>query len=828
MLKTNIKLAWRNLFKKKIYSLINLTGLSVAAAFAILIILYVRHENDYDQFHKKAKSLYRLELTSPFNFDGENTQKSFFSFLYKGEQVRNNLRTPIPLAEELKTNFPEIKSFTRLQAFPNIVIRSNNQSFKIKGQGVALAENNFFTVFSFPLVKGDPATVLQQPNNIVITESAAKKYFGEEDPIGKTINLVIRDEKPFIVTGVAKDFPANSSMQFEMVAPLQANPGFERNRTKGNQLSHLAIVQLQDGVDAKAFNVKVDAFCKNYFAAQSKPGDKDQIVIHGYLRPFADGHFNNSDGWFHYTNLERIYQLISLTIILLLIVCINYVLLTLTSTAARSQEVGIRKTLGAERKQIIAQFWVETQLLVTISVIVGFIIATIAMPLFNELVDTNIRIENISAGLIAAMLVILSVVLGLLSGIFPALAISGLKPLKIMRGHSTYKLNPRLSKVFVVIQYTTCIVLIISSIVIFRQMKFMLHKDLGFDKEQVVLINAPDNYYRPEGYFTKERFYQFATKDPGIANVTASSFTFSEGFNMNSHNIDGKQEMVSELSVDYSYFDFNKIPMIKGRAFSPVMPTDTAAFEIPENLRDTLSSSTSMAIVVNETLYNMLGKPPMDEINKPMGGRIIGVCKDYHFWGLTQKIGPAYHLCSPNITAFYWCKIKPGQDIPQVMERIHSNWNAITGNAPFEFSFMDETVERFYVPFQKWMQTVTLFSWIAIFVSCLGFFGLSGLNAINRTKEVGIRKILGASVAEIYMMLNKEFLFLIIAAIIIAIPLANYFVQEWLNNFAYKISIGWGIYFIGPAIAVLCAAIAIGYHTIKAAVANPVNSLRTE
>lgn len=736
---------------------------------------------------------------------------------------------PIPLPEELKANFREIKNFTRLQVAAEIEVRSNNQSFKIKNQAVALAEDNFFTVFSFPLIKGDAATALLQPNNMVISESAAKKYFGDENPMGKTISLMIRDEKPFIITGVAKDFPASSSMQFEMVVPLQANPGFEKSRAKkSTQYSHLAILQLQDNVDAAAFEKKLDNFCTHYFSANDNRPDKDKEIIHAYLRPLAQAHFNSSDGWFHYTDLEKIYQLISLTAILLIIVCINYVLLTLTSTAARSQEVGIRKTIGAERGQIIAQFWVETQLLVTISVLAGFVLAIIAMPFFNQLVGTNIQVQHISAWLIISMLLALSAVLGLMAGVFPALAISGLKPLQIMRGNATYKLNPRLSKVFVVVQYTSCIVLVICSIVIFRQMKFMLNKDLGFDKEQVVLISSPGSHGSPEASLIKERFYQFAAKEPGIANVTAASFTFSAGFNMNSHFIDGKDQMVSEMSIDYNYFDFNKIPIIKGRAFSPGMPTDTTEFEIPAALRDTLSSSTSMAIVVNETLYNMLGKPPMDEINKPMGSRIIGVCKDYHFWGLTQKVGPAYHLCSPKTSAFYWCKIKPGQDIPQLMDKIHANWNAITNSAPFEFTFMDETVQRFYEPFKKWMQTINVFTWIAIFLSCLGFFGLSGLNAVNRTKEVGIRKILGASIREIYLLLNKEFIFLITAAIAIAIPLSNYFIYTWLENFAYREKVSWAVYVIGAAVALLCAALAIGYHTIKAAMANPVKSLRTE
>ena len=699
---------------------------------------------------------------------------------------------------------------------------------------VLVAENNFFSIFNFPLLKGDAKTALIEPNSMVISEKAAKKYFGDEDPVGKTINLKLKEETPFIITAVAKDFPANSSMQFDMVIPLQAEPSFEKRRAEGlNQYSHLCILELRDNINEKEFETKLNAYCKNRFAAsvkelESYSKDKNPIDFHAYLRPFAAAHFNESDGWFHYTSLERIYQLLSLSIIILIIACINYVLLTLTSTASRSQEVGIRKTVGAERKQIILQFWTETQLLVTVSVAAGYFLAVAALPFFNELTGAKLQLQNISTANILIMLAAISLALGLLAGVYPAMAMSGLKPLKIMRGFSAYKINPQLSRVFVVLQYSACIVLVISSLVIGKQMKFMLNKDLGFDKEQVLLLEAPDRFNSNEAMRIKNRFYQFALSEPGIEKVTASTFSFANGFNMNGHIINGKQEFINEMNVDYGYFAFNKIPIIKGRDFSPDMPTDTTAFEIPAELRDSLSSSTNKAIIVNETLYAMLGKPPMDEINKAMGSRIIGVCKDYNFWGLTQKIGPAYHLCSPNMTAYYWCKIKPNQNISQLIDRIRTNWNSITNNAPFNYFWMDESVQHFYDAYQKWMQTITVFSWMAVLVACLGLFGLSGLNAVNRTKEIGIRKVLGAGVTGLFILLNKDFIRMAIISLAVAIPLGMYFTNEWLENFAYRVKADWTIYVGASAVALISAAAAVSYHTYKAATANPVKSLRTE
>jgi putative ABC transport system permease protein len=831
MIKQYIKLAIRNLLRKKLYTVINLTGLTIASAFAILIALFIVHENRYDRFHANASNIYRLELSNYGSPGKDKSKKGFFSFLHSKSDEQNQLYLPTRLPEDIKQNFPEVKSFTRLKSFYNTVFRANNQAYAMEAKKVVCAEKNFFQVFSFPLVKGDASTVLDN-EGIVINETTAARIFGSENPIGKSLDLEKPYVKTLVVAGVMKDFPASSSMQFSIVLPVQADRGFEKGRANG-QFNYPSLIELQPNTDVTAFEKKLDAFCRNYFAESLKEIEAYDSTFksssfHAVIRPLAESHYNASNGWYHYTDMEKIYQLAFLTLLIGIIVCINYVLLTLTNTVARSQEVGVRKTIGAGRKQIVLQFWVETQLLVLLSAVAGFYLAKFSVPFFNSLTGATISFNLIPTTTMIGILTIVVVGLGILAGVYPALAMSGLKPLKIMRGQSTYKLNPKLSKVFVVLQFSACIILVVSSLVVGRQMKFLLNKDLGFDKEQVLMIETPDGYDPEKSIPLRERFYNYAAADPAIAMVTATTFRLEEDFNTRGHRINGENVTLTELPVDFNYFDFAKIPIIKGRSFSPVFATDTSEFEIPAALVDSQSSRTNRALVINETLYNMLGQPPMDEISKPLGGRIVGVCKDYHYRSLTQKIGPAYHTCHPDISAYFWVRIKPGQPVNEVVERVRSNWNKMTASAPFDYVFLDETVQRAYETNERWLRTVSLFSWLAVFIACLGLFGLSGINTMNKTKEIGIRKIMGASVPNLFLLLNKDFIRIAIISFAIAIPVAAYFVHEWLSDFAYRIHVGWSVYVLAAAVGLVSAAIAVSYHTLKAAVANPVNSLKSE
>jgi len=832
MLKINLKLAFRNIFRNKLYTTINIIGLGVASAFCILVYLYVKNERSFDRFHHNQEQLFRLEESNPFaSLSREQPRKSFFSFMMKEAEQKNMITTPPILAEDLKRTFAEVENTIRLGGLGDEIVRVGNQSFKEK-DNITYADADFFSVFNFPLISGNPSTVLSEQNKVVISERLAEKYFGKENPVGKLISFPNDNNMLFTVGGVSKNFPANSSLQYDMVIPIQADPDYkERLKNGTNTFSHPLIIKLKAGTDVFKFNSKLNVFAKTYFRSlvesiqKNNPNKVEDMRI--YLRPFAEGHYNQSAPWGHYTDLKNIYQLVCLTFVILFIACLNYILLTLTSTMSRSQDVGVRKTIGAGRIQIILQYYTETQLLAFISVLVGLVIASVCLPFFSSITGSQLQLSYFSFGQIALLLFVLVVSLGLIAGIYPALVMSGLKPLNIMRSFSAYKLNPALSKGLVIVQFTICVILIISSLVINKQMRFINQTDMGFDKEQVVVLGSPYNWSDKQKLnILKQRMYNYAATQTSIQDITSASFVFA-GYNSNNYIINGQRTMLQELNVDFNYFSFMKIPIVKGRAFSRAIASDSAKIILPPDF--SLKGSTARhAVVVNETLYNMLGKPELGVLNNQMGGVIIGVCKDYHIDDLTKKIEPAYHTVNKNIAGQIWIKISAGKSIPQVLQDIKAHWDKMTDNSPFEYTFMDQEVAKSYDAYMRWMATITTSCILAIILACLGLFGLSGITSINRTKEIGIRKVLGASLSNLFLLLNRGTIILAIGSFIIAAPIAFYLVHQWLDNFAYRIKPDWLLFASAGLIAMLTAILAVSYHTIKAALANPVKSLRSE
>jgi putative ABC transport system permease protein len=833
MIKTNLKLAIRNIFRNKLYTTINIIGLGVASAFCILVYLHIKNESSFDNFHQDEAQLFRVE-ESDINPGPvvEKPKKNFFSFMMKDAEQKNLVVTPPVLAVDLKANFPEIENAIRLNGVYKPIVRVGNQSFGEK-ENVTFADADFFKVFNFPLIMGNPANALANHNSVVITQRLAKKYFGEENPMGKLIAIPSEDSLLLTVTGVAKNFPANSSLQYDMVIPIEAAKDYRQRIDAGlNSFNEPLILKLKAGTNLQLFRQKLDAFGKNYFkplvaVAQSHDPKNKVADMHLFLRPFAEAHYNQAY-WGHYTDLKNIYQLVTLTIVILFIACLNYILLSLTSTISRSQDVGVRKTIGAERIQIIMQYYTETQLLAFISVIVGLIIAVTCLPFFGKLTGSELNLSYFSFGEIAWLLVALAIVLGLIAGIYPALAMSGLKPLNIMRSFSAYKLSPFLSKGLVVVQFTICVILIISALVITKQMRFVSATSMGFDKDQVVLLQTPYSWSEKQKTKSlKNELYNYAATQPFIQDITSTSSSFG-GYNNNHYIINGQQVYLQALNVDYNYFSFNKIPIVKGRTFSPNIGTDSIKLSIPELQKNQKSSLALRNVVVNQTLYALLGNPPLDVINKQMGGVIIGVCKDYHTEDLTKKIAPAYHTVNSGVTGMFWVRIRAGESIPIAMEKIKGNWNKLTGNLPFSYVFLDDEVAKGYDAYLRWMTTITTSCILAIIIACLGLFGLSGLTTINRTKEIGIRKVLGASVANLFLLLNSGTLLLAAASFTIAAPVAFYLLHQWLQNFAYRITPDWILFTVAGIIAMLTAIIAVSYHTIKAATSNPVESLRSE
>jgi putative ABC transport system permease protein len=834
MINTYFKLGLRNIWRKKVYTTINLIGLSVASALCILIYWYGRYEQSFDSFHVNGKQLYRLEFNDIFGGDNKEkeTKKDFFSFLVPSTD-KNLVVTPVILAAELKKNFPEIENTVRIVRGDAIVF-VNNHGFKEKNN-VAFVDPSFFKVFSFSLKEGNASTILSSINNVVITEKLALKYFGKESAVGKTIKVSTLNNNLFTVSGVVNDFPANSSLQFSLLFPREADTWYKDNEEHGlNSFSDILILQLKQVTNIPAFNQKLDIFGKKYFQPTlqqwaSFPGSNTKPEnFHIILRPFADAHYNASEPWMHYTDLKSIYQLSAVAIIILLIACLNYILLTLTGTVSRSQEVGIRKTVGAERKQIVLQFFIETQLLALIAVFIGFLLSVICLPLFNYLIGIQLQIAHFSFKDVILPILILSFALGIIGGIYPSLVMSGLKPLNMMRNFSAYRLKPYLSRILVVTQFSVCIILIISSLVISKQIRYTNTKDLGFDKDQIIAVQNPYGFNEREKAFQlRERLFHYASGETVIENITSTSFPY-KGHNTNNHTINNERVEVQDFNVDYNYFSFFKIPIIKGRSFSSAIAEDTAILQLTDDQKMATGSAARQSVVVNETLYKMLGYPPIDTINRALGARIIGVCKDYYADDLTKKIAPGYHRVEKGFIGYFWLKIKAGQNIPQTLKKITDNWNMLTANQPFSYSFLDEDVAKSYDAYLRWMKTITVSSVLAIIIACMGLFGLSGLTTVNRVKEIGIRKVLGATVEELFILLNKSTFLMALISFIIAVPIAVYLSNSWLQNFAYRIQLDWPLFAFAGIISLITALIAVSYHTIKTAKANPVKSLKTE
>jgi len=830
----NIKHSFRNLARNRIYTLINLAGLGISSAFILLIALYVMHALVMDKYSANLKNIYRIETADRWSNPEKTRKTEFFDLLTKDAGEKRQLVTPIILAEDLKKNFPEVKDFCRINGSWEPVIIANDQKFSEDNKHVAYVDKNFFSFFGLPVINTNVQNAFANTNSVVISERSAKKYFGSTDPVGKILILGGNDGRPYTISAIARNFPSNSSMQYDILFPIESRDDYEEKRAGGvNSSSTLALIELDKNIDLASFEKKLSSFGEDYFKPLQEtfkkynPGKTDQ-KFNLSIRPFSDGHYNISTPWFYFTDLKALYQLFLLALIALGIACLNYVLLSLSRVAARTQEAGVRKTVGAGWKHIMSMFLTETFVMVFISMIAGFILASIILPYFNGLTNIIIPLSELWNWKFITVAFGLSILLTLLAGVYPAIKMAGIKPLSILNKFTTYKLNPSLSKVFITLQYTACIVLIIYSIVITQQIKYINNKNLGFDKEQTLIIANPFWGDRQQTLSLRDKLDQYASSQREFTGTTGSDFRFAAISNKNGHNINGRKEMVAQMNIDYDYFSFNRIPLVKGRFFSKEFITDTTRLVISKDQLDTLATRTMSNLVINETLYTMLGSPPLDEVNRSLGGVIVGVCQDYFFEGLDHKIEPVYHKCNPKGVGYFWFKIGKNQDIAAATNKLKAKFNEYTNGQVFKYSFMDEDIKVLYESHERWLKVINAASWMAVFIACLGLFGLSAIVAVNRTKEIGIRKVLGANVLQMFYSLNKQTLLIVLLSIAIATPIAIYIGNSWLQNFAYRIDLKWSFFAVAGLIGFICALVAVSYHTLKAARSNPIKSLRTE
>ncbi|HET6993651.1 MAG TPA: FtsX-like permease family protein, partial [Chitinophagaceae bacterium] len=797
------------------------------------VAVYVRHSLIMDKFSNNVNNVYRIETAKSGNKSETSRQPGFFNRLTGDADKQYQLVTHVILAEDLKANFPEVKEVCRIKKMYEPVIKIGTARFKEDGNHVAYVDKNFFSVFDLPVNNAQQSSAFAGNSSAVISEQAAKKYFGNENPVGKIIELSSEENQLFTISAIAKNFPSNSSMQFDVMIPVEGSSYYADQRKQGiNTSSYITVVQLYPGTAINAFKKKLAAWGETYFNEWRETARKylnnHAANVGLSVRPFSESHYNRSTPWFYFTDLKSLYQLILLAVIAIAIACLNYVLLSLSRVATRSHEAGVRRTVGASWKHIINMLLTETFVMVMISVIAGFVIAATALPYFNSLTGVRILVAELFNWKFLCIGMGIVLLLTLIAGIYPALKMADIRPLNALRKFSTYKLNPSLSKIFITLQYTACIVLIVFSIVIAQQVKFVNNKDLGFDKEQTIVVTNPWWGDREKTMRLQDQLRTYASTQPAITNVTGSTFRFGKGFNMNGHFINGEKEMITEVIVDYDYFEFSKIPLVKGRYFSRQFAADTARLNFSKEQLDSLSTQKRANLVINETLYQKLGQPALNEFNKSLGGIIIGVCKDYFYTSLQQKIGPLYHICRPDRIGYTWLKIAGGQDLASVIGKLKSRYNDITNGEDFSYSFTEEDVKAVYESHVRWMKIIQGASWMAIFIACLGLFGLSAIVAVNKTKEIGIRKVLGANVSQLFYSLNRQTLAIVLLSIIIAVPVAVYVSDSWLQDFAYRIRLSWIFFVIAAFIGLLCALIAVSYHTIKAATVSPVKSLRTE
>jgi putative ABC transport system permease protein len=790
MFKNYFITAWRNLLNSKFYSSINIIGLTIGLAVGILILLWVQDELSYDRFNQNTDQLYRVSASI-----GSGTTKMVWGSV------------PAPVATYALKEVPGIINATRtIDDHDYSVFKYQEKLLKEEYGKLLYVDDSFFKMFSFKLVKGNLNKPFPNDKSVIITEATAKRFFGDADPIGK---VLLGDSKdPIVVAGVIADFPANSSINSDMLFSMELkkkqydSKGFWKSLDEdwGNYYTQ-TFLQIKPGVSIKAIGEKLT---KIHFQHQIGVKPTDGVF---QLQPLADIHLYNADGTSAGIQTVKIFSIVS--ILILLIACINYINLSTARAMMRSKEVSIRKIIGAGRNHLFTQFIIETILCFILALLLAFGIIIITMPFYNSVAGKQMHFDllNIEVWRVIGLTVLATLVA---SSIYPALLLSSFKPINALKGKLSMGAgNTTFRKVLVVCQFAFSVGLIIGTVIINKQLNYIQQMKLGYDKSYVfsLQLHGMQNHY--------EAIKADLLNNPAIVGVTSGDGSVvNSGSTTSDTDWDGKDPLMSFLihpyRVDKDFLNMFKIKLVSGVNFSG-------------------AKADSTHWILNETAVRLAGiKNPVGKRFKFHGsyGQIIGVVKDFHFASLKQAIEPAIFTYSPSTWQMF---VKTtGKNTPVAIKAVEKQWKQYNANFPFEYKFLDESYNELYKSEQNTATLFNVFACIAIFISCLGLFGLATYTAQIRFKEIGIRKVLGASVANIIAMLSKDFLILVIIAIVIASPIAWYAMNKWLMDYVYRTEFNWWILGIAGLVAVLVAFITISFQAIKAALSNPVKSLRSE
>ncbi len=810
MLSNYFKIAWRNLIKNKAFTAINISGLAIGIATCLTIMLFVQNELSFDRFNEKASQIVRVVFRGTMN--GENMKES---------------SVMAPVASSFRNDYPEVTDATRLLQYGSPKIVVENKTFK--DASFAYVDSNFFQVFTLPLIKGDAKTVLIEPNTVVITESLSQKYFGNADPIGKILNLK-DDNQLYKITGVMRDIPVNSHFHFDIFGSMATVP--DARNTSWMSGSYFTYLVLPKHYDYKKLEAKLPGSVEKYMGPQllkdlgvsltefRKKGNDIGL----YLQPLTDIHLKSdfSNSLEPGGDIRYVYIFSAIALFMLLIACINFMNLSTAGASKRAKEVGIRKVLGSVKYELIGQFLIESALLVLFSLMIALFLVKISLPLFNELSGKQLKLNFFQNPFMILGLLLFWFLVSILAGSYPAFYLSSFKPISVLKSKFIGKVKSiSFRSGLVVFQFIISVGLIVGTTVVYQQLSYIQHIKLGYDREQLLVLR--NSYLLGD---QEDAFKEQIIRDPRVANVTTSGFLpagptnddLASSFPDDNRNLNSR---VRIYKIDDHYIPTMGMKIVAGRNFSKEFPSD--------------SSKNAPTVIVNETLASAFGwgknavghtvNLSTDNVGGKKDLKVIGVVQDFHFRSLHEPINPLLMVLQKSSGLII--KVKP-KYVAGLLATLKTQWDAYKTEEPFTYAFVNELYNQTYIAEQKTGSILNIFAGLTIFIACLGLFGLATFTAEQRNKEIGIRKVLGASVPDLIALISKEFIVLVSIAIVIATPIAWWAMNAWLNDFAYRIHISGWVFVIAGVAAIIIALITVSFQAIKAAVANPITSLRSE
>jgi len=799
MLKNYFKIALRRLQKSKLFTLINIVGLTVGLVSCLLISLFVIIELSYDRFNQKADRIVRMTM----QYGDGGSQKVALTGTKAGPQL---LRT-----------FPQVQDYVRLMN-SEAIVKDSKEVFHEKN--FLFADASIFNIFSFKLIRGNPKTALNAPNQVVITAKTAKKYFDNIDPIGKTLHVETGSDKDYTVTGVVADAPENSQIKYDFIASFTSLKAAASEQWWSANYTTYLLLKNKD--ELKSFQQQLNSYMLGISKNELKLENNNPLLYN--LEPLLSVHlYSQLDGLEPSGSITTVYILGIIALLILLIACINYTNLATVQSSARSAEIGIRKVLGAEKSQLFKQFIGESFLLTLLSLVIALILAVILLPYFNQLTGKTLSFSLMMKPIPLITVMILFIVIAFASGAYPAFILSNAGIVHILKsGLRLSSSGGTLRKSLIVFQFAVSVFLIVATIIILQQLNYIQSKDLGYDKEHILVL--PIKQQVRQNYETIKTEISRLPQVISVsgANATPTFVRWGDGISAET----GHGKVSLDITALPSDLDF-----IKTMGMKIIAGTDFTRADL--KLADTTNQNKNFkyAFILNETAVKAFGWTPEQAVGKTIDknapGLIKAVVKDFHFSSFHQPIGPLMLFLDRDYTNDFFIRVS-GKNLPSTIHSLQNLWKERVPTMPFEYRFLDDDYNSLYISEQRSAKVFSTFSILAILLACLGLFGLVAFTTMQRTKEIGIRKVLGAGVSGIVALIAKDFLKLTLIAVLVASPLAWYFMYAWLQGFAYRIAIEWWVFAVAGGLAILIALLTISFQAVKAALANPVKSLRSE